>query len=251
MILGTTDNIYQGEYVFYDEAWKTSAMCSMSGFLCLLSSEVSAMSISLITLDRFLVLRFPFSDVHFNRRSAIIACCMTWCIGIFLAGYPLIPHNVHWRFFSQSGICIPLPFVPKDSFPGYIYSFSVMIVVNCVMFVLIAVGQMSIYASIQSNMISSSTNNNRTTKDGTIARRLITIAVSDFLCWFPVGLVGMLSFIGTPIPEELNVVVAIVILPVNAAFNPFLYTINMILEKRLQVKEKHILQKLINGNLEL
>ena len=249
-MLGSVDIVYLGEYVFHDQAWKTSSICSLAGVLCLLSSEVSAFTISLITLDRFLVLRFPFSSVHFSRLSAVLTCCLSWCLGVVLATYPLLPHNSHWRFFSQTGMCIPLPFVPRDSFPGYMYSFTVMIVVNFVMFMLIALGQVSIYASIQANSLTSTNSDTSKAKEGTIARRLITIAVSDFLCWFPVGLLGVLSFNGVPIPEELNVAVVIFILPVNAAINPFLYTVNMILEKRQYQKERNILQHLQKRNIE-
>ena len=210
-----------------------------------MSSEVSAFTICLITLDRFLVLRFPFSrSVHFSRGSALLASGVAWVLGVCLAAYPLLSHNHHWRFFSQSNICIPLPFVPRDSFTGFMFSFSVMIILNFVLFFLIAVGQMFVYHSVQVNKIKSSSGSS--SKEATIARRLITIAVSDFLCWFPVGLLGLLSFNRVPIPDDVNVGVAIFILPINAAFNPFLYTINMILEKRRKVKEAKLLVKLTN-----
>ena len=80
--------------------------------------------------------------------------------------------------------------------------------------------------------------------DLTIARRLVTIAVSDFLCWFPIGLLGLLASNGVPVPGEVNVVIAIIVLPVNSAINPFLYTLNMMLERRRRARERR-LQKLV------
>ena len=68
----------------------------------------------------------------------------------------------------------------------------------------------------------------------TIARRLVTIAVSDFLCWFPIGLLGLLASGGVSIPGEVNVAMAIFALPINSAINPFLYTLNRMLERRQQ-----------------
>ena len=118
-----------------------------------MSSEVSAFIICLITLDRFLALRFPFSRLHFSRGSALIACAVVWVIGIALATVPLLPMTSHWQYYSQSGICIPLPFATSARFQGYGYSFSVMILLNFVLFLLIAVGQAIIYWSVRSNSL--------------------------------------------------------------------------------------------------
>ena len=65
-IIGTADSLYTGQYVLEDEAWRSSVVCKAAGFLSLLSSEVGAFIICVITLDRFLVLRFPFSQVPFS-----------------------------------------------------------------------------------------------------------------------------------------------------------------------------------------
>nr|KAG5694018.1 hypothetical protein BaRGS_002472 [Batillaria attramentaria] len=67
-----------------------------------------------------------------------------------------------------------------------------------------------------------------------IARRLSLIVFTDFCCWFPIGLMGLLAFHDTPIPGEVNVWAAIFILPVNSAINPFLYTLSMLVERWLK-----------------
>ena len=83
------------------------------------------------------------------------------------------------------------------------------------------------------------------TQDSTIARRLITVAMSDFLCWFPVGVLGLMATSGFPVPGEVNVAVAIFVLPLNSALNPFLYTLNVVLEKRARVREQRLKKMLI------
>ena len=127
-----------------------------------------------------------------------------------------------------------------------------MIVFNFLLFLLIAVGQGFIYWSFNVGRTAVH-DSSRRSKDLTIARRLITVlitvAVSDFLCWFPIGLLGLLASIGTPVPGEVNMATAIIVLPVNSALNPFLYTLNTILEKRRRLEERR-LQKLLLGRLE-
>ena len=100
---------YLGEYQWYGDQWKENAVCKVAGFLSLMSSKVSAFIICLITLDRFLALRFPFSRLPFSRGSALIACAVVWVTGIALATVPLLPMTSHWEYYSQTGICIPLP----------------------------------------------------------------------------------------------------------------------------------------------
>nr|KAG5697924.1 hypothetical protein BaRGS_026862 [Batillaria attramentaria] len=125
------------------------------------------------------------------------------------------------------------------TFPGQSYSFGIMIVLNFVVFLLIATGQAFIYWSIRSNSMSTS-DSTKKSKDLTIARRLFTVVLSDFLCWFPIGLLGLLAANDVAIPGEVSVAMAIIVLPLNSALNPFLYTVNVILERRRQATERRI-----------
>nr|KAG5691413.1 hypothetical protein BaRGS_016329 [Batillaria attramentaria] len=237
-MVGIADRLYQGTYLWEDVTWRNSAACKVAGFLSFLSNEVSAFNICLITLDRFLVLRFPFSEFHFRKWSAHVACVVFWFFGLLLAAIPLLPMTSHWDFYGQTGICIPLP-ITRNDFAGHDYSFGVMIVLNFVLFLFIAAGQAFIYWSIHVNSMSAS-DSTKKSNDLTIARRLITIAVSDFLCWFPIGLLGLLASTGVPVPGEVSVAMAILVLPLNSALNPFLYTINVILERRRREQEQRI-----------
>ncbi|KAL8617267.1 hypothetical protein ACOMHN_067704 [Nucella lapillus] len=238
-IIGVADEQFRGQYLHNDDAWKNSATCKLAGFLSLLSSEVSALIIWFITLDRFIVLRFPFSAMKFDRTSAAVACLFTWLAGFVLAVLPLLPVTSHWEFYSQTGICIPLP-VTRREFKGRIYSFSVLIVLNFIVFLFISAGQAFIYWSIQENAMK--TDSTKASRDMTIARRLVTIAVTDFMCWFPIGVCGMLALAGIPIPGEVNVALAVFVLPLNSAVNPFMYTFNTLAEKRRKTNEAKLLK---------
>ena len=76
--------------------------------------------------------------------------------------------------------------------------------------------------------------------DTKLAKRLVSIVVTDFLCWFPVGLLGLLAWRGMAVPGEVNVAVVTFVMPLNSALNPFLYTLNVILEKRQEQRLKKL-----------
>nr|KAG5700952.1 hypothetical protein BaRGS_034237 [Batillaria attramentaria] len=99
-----------------------------------------------------------------------------------------------------------------------------------------------IYWSVRLNSMATETT--RKSHDLTIARRLITVAVSDFLCWFPVGLLGLMTSAGIPVASEFSVFTAVIVLPLNSALNPFLYSYNVLAEKRRKAREARLLELL-------
>ena len=53
---------------------------------------------------------------------------------------------------------------------------------------------------------------------------------------------------GFPIPNEANVAVAILVLPLNSALNPFLYTLNVVRDK-LKAREERILTQKVERRI--
>ena len=123
-----------------------------------------------------------------------------WFLGILLAAVSLQPVTSHWNFYGQTGICVPLPITRRD-FPGQKYSFCVIIVFNFILFLKIGSGQGLIYKSIIASRMKLS-DRSIASQDLAIARRLLAVVVSDFLCWFPIGLLGLLASNGAPVPGE-------------------------------------------------
>ena len=64
--------------------------------------------------------------------------------------------------------------------------------------------------------------------------------MSDFLCWFPIGFVGLLAANDARIPGEVNVAMAMTVMPLNSTINPFLYTLNIVVERRRRAREQRL-----------
>ena len=64
--------------------------------------------------------------------------------------------------------------------------------------------------------------------------------MSDFLCYFPIGFVGLLAAKDARIPGEVNVAMAMTVMPLNSTINPFLYTLNIVLERRRRAGEQRL-----------
>nr|KAG5685940.1 hypothetical protein BaRGS_021325 [Batillaria attramentaria] len=164
------------------------------------------------------------------------------CPGIKFFNFRKASKVILWEFYGQSGICLPLP-ITRQQYQGQHYAFSVFIVLNFVLFLLIGAGQFFIFHTVRS--ASSKFGTERRQQELTIARRLFLIVFTDFLCWFPIGLMGLLASQDTPLPGEVNVWSAIFVLPLNSTLNPFLYTLNGLLERWEKEREATRMKKMI------
>ena len=190
IIIASADVGFRGTYIYKDEAWRFSVWCKLAGILSTVSSEASVLFICLITLDRIFVIKYPFGQVRFTTTSAVVSSGIVWVVVCVIGILPvIITSYFKGAFYSKSGVCLALP-LTRDRPPGWVYSISIFIGFNCITFLAIAFGQWMIYTTInkaRSKMKSFST---ARSNDLRVARNLLFVASTDFLCWFPIGILG-------------------------------------------------------------
>ena len=241
-IIAVADQLYKGQYLWNESKWKSNIMCKVAGYLSFLSTEETIFMIVFITLDHFTMLCSPLCMFRFKRLSAIIATGLAWLSALFLAAVPLLTVFSHWHFYEHTGICTPLPLTMNSlMFKGQDYLYNVMIIFNFSLIAFVVIAQISVRLSkkVKSMEAAYSTN---TSQNVVEARLISSVVVLDCLCWFPICLMGLVTFNSTPIPEKFNVALAIFVLPLHSAVNPLLYTFNMIEEKQRQAREVRLLK---------
>ncbi|XP_053406651.1 uncharacterized protein LOC123546331 [Mercenaria mercenaria] len=231
LTIAVADAVFRKRYIFMDDYWRNSSWCTFAGVLSTLSSEASVMFLCLITLDRLLVIKYPFGQVRFDTRKASMISVLAWITSLFIALFPLMLTGYFQnRFYNKSGVCIALP-LTRDRPPGWLYSVLVFIGLNFATFLLIAAGQWSIYMEIRKSSSKLRKSQSRK-KDLIIARNLLLVVATDFLCWFPIGCMGVMAMSGYVISGDVYAWAAVFILPVNSALNPVLYTLTAIIGKK-------------------
>lgn len=188
LIIASADSAFRGRYVWNDISWRNGNICKLAGILATVSSEASVLFLLLITIDRFVTIKFPFGQVKVGPGKAKLACTGVWILAIIIAVMPLsVPSYFKGGFYSRSAVCLALP-LTRDRPPGWEYGTVLFIFLNFIIFVAIAIGQVFIYREISSGdkMMKSQ----RRYQDAAIARSLFLVVFSDFLCWFPVGVMG-------------------------------------------------------------
>ena len=226
IIITEADTRFRGEYVLQDQEWRTGFMCHLAGFLSTVSSETSAILIFLITVDRFLAIQFPFGQHRISTSHTWQLCAAVWLTGVCIASVPLLVSD--WQVYSFNSICVGLP-LNTDVYPGSGYATGIFIGVNSVLFLLIAVGQAAIYRAMWVNSKQMTLNEEqakrRYKRDMAVARQLSLIVITDFLCWFPICIMGLMAQNGQVIPDVAYAWSAVLILPINSSINPLLYTL--------------------------
>ncbi|XP_060064610.1 G-protein coupled receptor GRL101-like [Ylistrum balloti] len=240
MMIGTFDVNYRDMYAWNDQDWRKSIICTIAGIVSNVSSEMSTFLILMVTIDRAIVIVSPMSRLSRRNISWKQACLISfflWLVAITIAIIPAVSLQFYFKneYYSQSGVCLALP-LTGDEQPGSEYSFAVFVCLNSFVFVIIAIGQLCMFKSLMTSGGSRVASSLTRQRDMIVARTLFLVVATDFFCWFPIGVMGLMSKSGYKISNDAYAWVMVFVLPVNAAINPFLYTVSAIWRKRQRAR---------------
>ena len=76
-----------------------------------------------------------------------------------------------------------------------------------------------------------------------LTSRVAAIILTDFACWFPIIIIGILVQAGVlTLPPDVFAWCVTFVLPINSAINPYLYTIASVISKRRKQTRANELQ---------
>ena len=271
LILAFADLYYADEYYIYSDGWRAGIVCKIAGFIGLFSSEASVFFITLISVDRFLSVVFPFSQIQLRSKSSKIVILTLWVVSFILSIVPILLAGPDSDFYDLSDVCIGLPLITRparynfeasgiadqvtfdlpvaeDSKPAWYFSIIIFLGVNLVCFLMIALCYVVIFVSVK-NSGKAAGRKESVNDEIKMAVKMAAVVGTDFVCWFPVIMMGILSQTGAVvIPLDAYVWSVVFILPINSSLNPYLYTLASLVSdyraKSLKKKQKrnHISQ---------
>ena len=237
LIIAFKDVQWQGEYFKHDVNWRLGLTCAFTGVLSMASSEISVLILTLITTDRLIRIVFPFKMRRINRKRSFLIVGGIWVFGTMISIIPTLGFDYFFDkkrdvgFYGKSAVCLPLQ-LSTERQAGWEYAVSIFIILNFVSFMYILTAYTAMYLRVKGSAKRvRSTNMKRESK---MAKRMMLIVLTDFLCWMPIIVIGLLSLLGKfHDPEKQAYVwIAVFVLPVNSALNPILYTFSTPLVKK-------------------
>ncbi|XP_058886447.1 relaxin receptor 2-like isoform X2 [Acipenser ruthenus] len=223
--VGVFDVKFRGEYNKHAHFWMESLQCRIIGSLAMLSSEVSVMLLTYLTLEKYLVIVFPFNNIRPGKWQTVIMLAMIWVFGFFIAVIPLLSEDLFGNYYGRNGVCFPLHSDRLEKPAAKGYSTGIFLGLNLIAFLIIVFSYTSMFYSIYKTGLQTTEMRSRLHTDVAVANRFFFIVFSDALCWIPIFLVKVLSLLDVEIPGTITSWVVIFILPINSALNPILYTL--------------------------
>ena len=267
MIFITSADVYFGAAFFLSAPWwRNSNICKVAGVLAFLSSELSVLILTLITLDRMICIVFPFGKNRLSLKVTGVLLILVWVVVFVVALVPFVLDSDLSGVYGLSDVCLGLPLhvdsgetgilrflreseaaeefavvyeaVSSDIRPSWIYSVVIFIAINMVLFILMLVCYTLMFIQVKKS--SQSVGNTETRgRDIKVARKMAFIVGTDFVCWMPIIVMGILTQTGLIVlPSSLYAWIVIFILPINSSINPILYTfLNTKAKKRKPKKD--------------
>ncbi|KRZ06463.1 Follicle-stimulating hormone receptor [Trichinella zimbabwensis] len=211
VILAVEDAKTAGSYYNFALDWQTGSGCKIAGFFTVFSSELSVVTMVLISLEIWYNTRSSFYGFKFQLKAAFSAELLAWCIAIIFATLPIFNVNT----YAATSICLP---VKSDTLPEKIYLIS-LLTFNAVAFLYITFNYIHIYL-----MVSGVGWPKLHTQDWKMARKLAILIATNFLCWAPIILFGLSTAFGYSLISISQMKYLLVLVyPINSMANPFLY----------------------------
>ena len=191
IIMAYEDLRTRGVYGEYHNSWMKSLPCKVAGTIMTLSCQMSTFCIFGITVDRFVIFRYPFSDKQKARKNATIAVIVMWFFSITSSLLPELYDSYFGNdFYGRSSVCISLPLTHATmKYKAWEYSFALFVVLNLVIYSLIVAGQIAIFRQIKSYN-SCGQAEAKKKREVAVAKSLSVVVISDTICWLPVAILG-------------------------------------------------------------
>ncbi|XP_072038214.1 LOW QUALITY PROTEIN: uncharacterized protein [Amphiura filiformis] len=261
MILLSVDLYYRDYFPSHSESWRSNTLCKIAGSLSVLSSEASVFFITLISVVRFLRVKYPFNN-SFNVKSTRIAVCVIWMVSLSICILSFVLPGIDANIYDVSEICVGLPFSryynyetnytelqlterfadtrnvaehhTRGSEVAMYFSIVIFIVLNLLCVITVGICYSRIFIHVRKSAATSG-RSSISKHEIRIAKKMSLIVITDFCCWVPISVLSILVQAGALEVEPIAYAwIATFVLPINSSINPFLYTLgDIIAEKKL------------------
>ena len=213
--MASVDVHYRGDYARHDVTWKESKLCTFAGFLATLSAELSMLTLTLITVDRFIVIAINSPTVRLGKHHVKMLLFSIWLFVLLLCLVPCFDNPYFENFYGQSEMCLPIPisserhtkvnYLVREIYPsdemmpvtnltaqpittdrpnGWEYSLFVFVGLNGTAFVAIFIMYVWMFFSVKRTRAAARSSQMKS--DLALARKMIVIVSTNAFCWFPV-----------------------------------------------------------------
>ena len=208
MLIITSADVFFGDAFFLSSPWwRNSTVCKVAGVLAFMSSELSVLTLTLITLDRTICIVFPFGKNRLSIKVTGVLLILIWVFVFVVALVPFVLDSVLSGAYGLSDVCLGLPLhvdsgetgtlrflresaeaedfvviyetVSNDIRPSWIYSVVIFIAINMVLYMFMLACYTSMFIQVKKSSRSVG-NTEMRGRDIKVARKMAFIVGTDF-----------------------------------------------------------------------
>lgn len=204
-----------GEYQNFAYRWQYRAGCQVAGFLSIFSTELTVFVLTVITVERYFTIVHPLQvQKHLSTKQVVVLVAIGWGFSVTIAALPVLQIGVS----SYEKVAICLPFEVESTLSKVYVTF--ILATNGLAFFFVLFCYSRMYCSLGHSGAGDSCHRVETR----VAKRMAMLVITNFACWFPIALVGLIAIydttlIGVPAAQFFLVFVY----PINSFTNPYLY----------------------------
>ena len=208
-----------GNFSMFDIAWRTEGGCAFSGFCAITSTMVSVYVLLAITVERLYTFSRALQKSHTSKTTGIILMAVGWAFGILMGILPIVGVSD----YTKTAICLPFD---VSSTPLALPYVLFLLLFTGIVFTAIAICHAIRFYYRQKATINSVSDRRRWKTELKVALRMGILVLSNFVCWFPIALLGISAAVGNSLVNNITFAkwVMVFIFPINACLNPILYS---------------------------
>ena len=221
-IIAVVDLYTLGEFSLYDIGWRTGPGCGFTGFCAIVSTMMSMYTLLVITLERTYTITFVMRH-KVTKLTIAIVMVIGWIFAIIMGILPLAGISS----YSSIAICLPFDTTEPASL-GYV---AFLLLITGLVFIIILVSYCIIFYQVVL-----SPDKRKLVRSGAaspwkselkIALRMAALVFTNFVCWFPIALLGLTAAFGSPLIDvPTSKIFVVFVFPLNACLNPVLYSLS-------------------------
>ena len=221
-IIAVVDLVTLDDFSSFDIDWRTGPGCGFTGFCAIVSTMMSMYTLLVITLERTYTITFVMRR-KLTKLTIGVVMVIGWIFAIIMGILPLAGIST----YSSVAICLPFD-VTEPASLGYV---AFLLLITGLVFIVILVSYCIIFYQV-----ALSPEKRRLVRSGAapswkselkIALRMAALVLTNFVCWFPIALLGLTAAFGDSLIDvPTSKIFVVFVFPLNACLNPILYSLS-------------------------
>ena len=230
LFLAIQDTTYAGIYASVSWTWRMSGVCRMLGVLSTIASELSLLTLLLLTSFQYATIQRVYGTVLHVKVYVTLSIISAWVLVVILSVIPILELSYFGgTFVSDTGTC-SLYKLSTGRNVARGYTISVWLVGNLI--ILCAMTGLQVGLGIKIYKSSSRVAGRRIMRSMNTNTLFAIFVVVAFLCWTPIVTTLWLVNIDVHVSQVVMEYIVILLLPFNALVNPIIYTARIALVKK-------------------